>query len=288
MHQQTPRGLARMYVKIVIGGVIFAFGFRIFLYNNGMFSGGTTGLAMIANQLTHWPIGMLTMAFNIPLFLLAWRKLGLRFMVNSTIAMVICTSLMDVMSLLPVHPTDDMLLGALYGGVLKGVGLGLIYSEGLATGGGDIMNRLLRRKYPYVNLGTIMLCVDATIVMTYALLFMRFDTSMYTLISMFVASKVIDIILYGSMNAKLCVIISDYSEQVQKAITEQLHRGVTLLDGHGAYTGRDKKVILCIVKKNQMVEARNIARSIDPAAFFVVTDAQEVFGKGFSDIMSND
>lgn len=288
MHQQTLRSNLRMYIKVILGGVIFAFGFRVFLYNNGMFSGGTAGLAMIVNQLTNWPIGMLTLAFNIPLFILAWRKLGFRFMVNSTVAMVVCTTLMDVMSIIPIRPTNDMLLGAIYGGILKGVGLGLIYSEGLATGGGDVTTRLLRRKYPYVNLGTIMLCIDATIVMTYAIMFMRFDKSMYTMISMFVASKVIDLILYGSMNAKLCFIITDYSAQVQQAITEQLHRGVTLLDGHGAYTGRDKEVILCIVKKNQMVEARNIARAIDPAAFFIVTDAQEVFGKGFSDIMSND
>ncbi|MGI6028725.1 MAG: YitT family protein [Candidatus Heteroscillospira sp.] len=288
MCQKSLRAYARMYAKILIGGIIFAFGFRVFLYNNGMFSGGTAGLGMIVNQLTDLPIGMLTLAFNIPLFMLAWRKLGFRFMVDSTVAMLVCTSLMDIMSLVPIQPTEDMLLGAIYGGILKGVGLGLIYSEGLATGGGDVTVRLLRRKYPYVNLGTIMLCIDGAIVMVYALLFMRFDKSMYTMISMFVASKVIDIILYGSMNAKLCFIISDCSDKVQEAITNELHRGVTLLDGHGAYTGNDKKVILCIVKKNQMVEARSIARAIDPAAFFVVTDAQEVFGKGFSDIMSND
>lgn len=277
-----------IFIKITIGAVIFSFGFRFFIYQHGMLSGGTSGLAMIVNQLTSLPIGMVTMALNIPMFAVAWRKLGLDFMINSTFAMVVSSALVDVFGVISFHPTDDVLLAALYGGVLRGLGLGIMYSTGVATGGGDVMVRLLRRKYQYVNLGTIMLCIDAGIVALYAIIFSRYDKAMYTVISMFVASNVVDLILYGSMNAKLCMIITDYSEAIQRSITSELHRGVTLLDGHGAYSGKNKEVILCIVKKNQMVEVRNLARSIDPSAFFVVTDVQEVFGKGFSDIMSND
>lgn len=288
MYQEGLRAKVIMYAKIVIGSIIFAFGFRVFLYDQELLSGGTAAIAMIINQLTDLPIGMTTMALNIPIFAIAWRKLGTKFMIHSTIAMVVSSSLMDIMGIITISPTDDILLASLYGGVIKGVGLGIVYSTGVATGGGDVTVRLLRRKYPYVNLGTIMLCIDAAIVIIYAIIFARFDRAMYTMISMFVSSKVIDIILYGSMNAKLCFIITDYSEAVHHAISEKLHRGVTLLDGHGAYSGKEKKILLCIVKKNEMVEARNIARAIDPAAFFVVTDSQEVFGKGFADIMSND
>jgi len=278
----------RMYIKIIVGGVIYAIGFRFFTYNVELVSGGAAGIAMIINQLTELPIGMVTLCVNIPLFLIAWRTLGFKFMINSTAAMVVCTTLMDLIAYIPITGTGDLLLAAVYGGIIKGFGLGLIYSEGLATGGGDVTVRLLRRKYPYVNLGTFMMCVDAVIVLSYAVIFSRYDKAMYTMISMFVCSKVVDFMVYGSMNAKLCFIITDYSREVQKAIAEKLNRGVTLLDGHGAYSGKNKEVILCIVKKNQMVEARNIARGIDSSAFFVVTDAQEVFGKGFSDIMSND
>ena len=288
MIREQIRVRAPIFLKILIGAVIFSIGFRIFIYEHGMLSGGTAGLAMIVNQLFGLPIGMVTLTLNIPMFIVAWRKLGLNFMINSTFAMIVCSVLMDLMGFIPFSPTDDMLLAAIYGGIIKGLGLGIVYSTGVATGGGDVTVRLLRRKYPYVNLGTIMLCIDASIVLLYAVIFSRFDKAMYTLICMFVSSKVIDIILYGSMNAKLCIIITDYSQQIQHEITEKLHRGVTLLDGHGAYSGKNKEVIFCIVKKNQMVEARNLARAIDPAAFFIVTDAQEVFGKGFSDIMSND
>ena len=288
MRLRTKQDYIRMYLKILVGAFIWGIGFRFFTYNVQLVSGGASGIAMIINQLTDWPIGRVTLCVNIPLFLLAWRKLGLQFMIHSTVAMVVLSVTMDLIAVIPIVGTDDLLLAAVYGGIIKGIGLGIIYSEGLATGGGDVTVRLLRKKYPYVNLGTLMMCVDAVIVLSYAVIFSRYDKAMYTMISMFVCSKVVDIIIYGSMNAKLCYIITDYSHEVQQAISEKLRRGVTLLDGHGAYTGKRKEIILCIVKKNQMVEVRNIARAIDPAAFFVVTDAQEVFGKGFSDIMSND
>lgn len=288
MHHRTKKDYIRMYLKILVGAFIWGIGFRFFTYNVQFVGGGATGLAMIINQLTDLPIGVLTFCINVPLFLIAWRKLGLHFMIHSTVAMVVITTTMDLMAYIPIKATGDLLLAAIYGGIIKGFGLGLIYSEGLATGGGDVTVRLLRRKYPYVNLGTLMMCVDAVIVLSYAVIFSRYDKAMYTMISMFVSTKVVDIIVYGSMNAKLCYIITDFSSDVQKAISVKLQRGVTLLDGHGAYTGKHKEVILCIVKKNQMVEVRNIARAIDPSAFFIVTDAQEVFGKGFSDIMSND
>ncbi|MGE4353031.1 MAG: YitT family protein [Oscillospiraceae bacterium] len=288
MDQKGWRALTVMYGKIIIGSIIFAFGFRFFLYNNGIMSGGTSGVAMIINQLTMLPVGMLTIVVNVPIFILAWKKLGFFYMLNSTIAMVVSSLLVDAMGFLPFTATNDILLASLYGGVIKGLGLGIIYSTGLATGGGDITVRILRRKYPYINLGTIMLSVDATVVMTYAVIFSRYDKAMYTMISMYVAAKVIDLILYGSLNAKLCLIITDYSNEIQHKITEQLHRGVTLLDGHGAYSGKNKNVILCTVKKSQMFELRTLTRAVDPAAFFVVTDAREVFGRGFSDIMSND
>ncbi len=276
------------YLKLVVGCLIFSFASRFFQYDHNLLGGGTSSVAMIINQYVDVPIGMTTLTLNIPFFILGWRVLGLKFMINSSIAMVVANVLMDFYGLFSFSITEDILLASLYGGLIKGVGLGMVYSLGIATGGGDISVRLLRRKYPYVNIGTIMLTIDAIIVMTYAILFARYNEAMYTIISMYVASKVIDVILYGSLNAKLCYIISDKSDEINKAISDHLHRGVTLLDGHGGYSGKDKRVILLTVKQTQMVEVRTIARKIDPAAFLIVTDAREVFGKGFADIMNND
>lgn len=288
MFPTEPKKIALMYVKIIIGGFIYAFGFRLFLYDKGLLNGGTSSIAMIIIQFVDYPIGMVTIALNIPIFIFAWKKLGLKFMIHSFITMVLTSNIVDILGFIPFTVTDDIILSTLYGGILKGIGLGLVYSTGVATGGGDVTVRVLRRKYPYVNLGTIMMCIDTVVVMIYAVMFEAYDKAMYTMISMYVCSTVIDIILYGSLNAKLCYIITDYSDEVQKAVLSRLNIGITLLDGHGAYSGKNKQVIMCTAKKSQMVDVRNVVRTIDPDSFLIITDARSVYGRGFGDIMSND
>lgn len=286
MFPTKPKELAIMYAKIIIGGLIYAFGFRFFLYDQGLLNGGTSSIAMIIIQFVDYPIGMVTIALNIPIFIFAWKKLGLKFMIHSFITMVVTSNIVDLLGLVSFAVTEDIMLSTLYGGVIKGIGLGIVYSTGVATGGGDVTVRVLRKKYPHINLGTIMMCIDGVVVMIYAVMFGAYDKAMYTVIAMYASAKVIDLILYGSMNAKLCYIITDYSDEVQKAISNTLHRGLTLLDGRGAYSGAEKKIIMCIAKNSQMVAVKRIAREIDPNAFMVITDARSVFGRGFADIMS--
>lgn len=198
--------------------------------------------------------------------------------------MLLSSVLVDVLAVIDYSPTDDMLLACLIGGAIKGLGLGLIYYAGATTGGTDIIAKFVRLRFPYINFGTIVLLTDAVIIIAFAAIFDRVEAAMYAVIAMFVVSKVIDLVLYGIDNSSVCYIISENSEQLVKDITDKLHRGVTILSGEGAYSHKDKQVLLCVIKRTQIADIRKIIKSIDENAFFIVSDAKNVFGKGFGDI----
>ncbi|MBO4831892.1 MAG: YitT family protein [Oscillospiraceae bacterium] len=287
MNKSNFLHLAFKYLIIVVGSAVYATGFSFFLYPNSIVTGGVTGIAMIINYLTSLPVGVLTIIMNVPLFIMALRKLGLRFCIGSLVGMILASVFVDIFTSLRINATSNMLLASLYGGLIEGAGLGLVYRVGASTGGSDIASKLLRAKYPYINLGTIILLVDMVVVIAFAVIFKRFDSVMYSIIAMFVSTRVVDFVLYGVSTSKLCFIITDSSDEVKKAITTTLNRGATLLHGEGAYSGASKEVILCAVKKQQVVELRRLVRSIDENAFIIYTTAQEVFGEGFQDIMDN-
>ena len=275
-------------VKILAGTALTSFAFRFFTFPNHIVSGGVTGVAQIVNMLTGFPVGVFTILMNIPLFLLAWKKLGRRFVVLTAVCMGLSSVSIDLLEKVARPLTEDPMLAAVYGGVIKGAGFGLIYTTGATTGGADIPSRMLRRKYPHINFGTFSLGINAVIILSFAVIFRRFDSSMYTLICMYISSKVISLILYGPIDSRLCYIISDRSEEVRSAITGRLGRGATMLQGHGAWSGKEEQVILCVVKPPQLARLRALVREIDESAFLVVSDARSVYGKGFESIMQED
>lgn len=275
-------------VKILAGTALTSFAFRFFTFPNHIVSGGVTGIAQIVNMLTGFPVGVFTILMNIPLFLLAWKKLGRRFVVLTAVCMGLSSVSIDLLEKLARPLTEDPMLAAVYGGVIKGAGFGLIYTTGATTGGADIPARMLRRKYPHINFGTFSLGINAVIILSFAVIFRRFDSSMYTLICMYISSKVISLILYGPIDSRLCYIISDRSDEVRSAITGRLGRGATMLQGHGAWSGKEEQVILCVVKPPQLARLRKLVREIDENAFLVVSDARSVYGKGFESIMQED
>lgn len=284
MLKKTPAQIVREYVLIVVGCVLYAVSFEFFMYPNDIISGGITGVAMIINYLTGWPVGVMIIVMNIPLFALAWKRFGARFMLASLVGMVLSSVLVDAASAFHIVATRNLLLACIYGGVIKGFGLGLVYMAGATTGGSDIMAKFVRAKYPYINFGTIVLVMDVVVVVTFTLVFKKFEGAMYAVISMFIVSRAVDTVLYGIGVSKVCYIISDRYDELKRAITVELHRGVTLLHGEGAYTGAEKQVILCVIKRHQITDVRRIIRAVDPQAFFIVTDAKDVFGNGFGDI----
>lgn len=272
------------YFLIALGALIYAAGFDFLLYPNDVVSGGVTGIAMILNKLAGLPIGIMTIVINIPLFFVAWRKFGLKFIIDSLLGMVLSSVFVDLLTIPRVALTDDPLLACIIGGVIKGFGFGVIYWEGATTGGSDILAKLVRSRRPYINFGTIILVMDAVIIIAFAVIFKNYEAAMYGVIAMFVTTKVVDLVLYGINTCNVCYIVSSRSKEVAKEITVTMHRGVTILHGEGAYTGAEKQVLMCVVRRSQSVEIRRIVKNADPDAFLIVTDAKNVFGRGFGDI----
>jgi len=270
--------------QIILGCAIAGASFRFLTYPNNIVSGGVTGIAQIINLLTGLPVGATAAVMNIPLFIVAGKKFGVRFIIFSLIGMAACSLFIDLFSLIGLTLTSDMLLAAICGGLLNGIGYGLVYRVGATTGGSDIGARLLRRRYPHINFGTLSLAIDAAVVISFAIVFKRFDSAMYTIIMMFVSARIVNLILYGMANSGICYIITIYPEQLCKAISDRLGRGATVLRGEGGYSGEERDVILCAVKQQQIPALRKLVSELDERAFVIVTESHEVFGENFGNI----
>ena len=276
------------WLVITVGSALYAAGFQFFLYHNAIPTGGITGLAMILNYLTDLPVGVLTIVMNVPIFLVAWKVIGLRFIIASLGGMALSSVFVDLFALLPVNATTDPMLACLFAGAIKGLGLGLVCSVGATTGGVDIVAKLLRRRYQNIRFGTLILALDLVIIAVFAVIFERYDRGMYGAITMFISSKVVDFVLYGATTSKMCYIISDENERVREAIVTKLRRGVTVVKGIGAYSGMEKQVLLCVVKRQEAMELRRLVRESDEKAFLIIADAHDVYGKGFTNLDSKE
>lgn len=274
--------------RIVVGSFIVALSFRYFTFPNDIVSGGLTGIAQILNLMLRLPVGVSVVVMNIPLFIWAGRRLGRRFVVLTGFCMAANAVFIDLLEPVARAVTHDAMLAAVYGGVLNGLGYGIIYTTGATSGGTDIPARFLRRKYPHINYSTFLLIGNVIIILAFAAIFRKFESCMYTVICMYITNKVEALILYGPVDSRLCYIISDKSEELRHALTEQLGRGVTLLRGQGAWSGQEKQVILCVVKPAQIGALRRMVREIDLNAFLVIGDARSVYGRGFESITTED
>lgn len=274
---------AGKYFLIFLGSVIYAVGFSYITYPNDVPTGGVNGVSMIINAFTGLPVGTMSIILNIPLFIIAWIKFGRGFVIASLAGTVLSSLSVDALNLFPYVLTTEPLFICVYGGILMGVGLGIVYRVGATTGGTEIVVKLLKLKYAHMNTGTIMFIVDLIIICAYSVIFDKINSALYALITVFLMSKALDIVLYGFSQSKLCYIITDHSEELKSAILIRLDRGVTILTGHGGYSGEQKHILMCVIKPRQIVELRSIAKEFDPNAFMIINDAKEVFGEGFSD-----
>lgn len=270
------------FTKMLIGCVVFALGFNLFLLPNGLNAGGISGLSMLFVHLTKFgSVGSLTAILNLPLFAIAGLKIGKKFFVSSLAGMAMSALFLDLFSLLPA-PETEPLVGALYGGVLCGAGLGLVFSQGASTGGSDIIVRLLKLKWQNVPLGTISFCFDLIVVALTGLVYRDITGALYCGVAIYITGQMIDAFVYRFDYSKVIMVISPLHAQIANAITRELERGVTYLDGEGFYSGRATKVILSVVKKQQLAELKALVVAIDPDAFIIVQEAHQVLGDGFS------
>lgn len=268
--------------KICLGCMIFGLGFDLFLLPNGLNAGGISGIAMLFVRLTNFgTIGLVTTLVNLPLFALGGVKIGKKFFFGSLLGMLLLSTFIDAFSALPV-PQTEPLVGALYGGVLCGLGAGLVFAQGASTGGSDIIVRLLKLKWQNVPIGTITMAFDLGVVALTGLAYRNIGLALYSGVAIYITGQIIDAVVYRFDYSKVALIISKDYEKVAACIATELERGVTYLDGQGYYTGRDTKVVLTAVKKQQLAELKKLVVGIDPDAFIIVQEAHQVLGDGFS------
>ena len=274
-------------LKIALGCVLFGLGFNLFLVPNELNAGGLSGLAMIIVKLIGFGgVGTITAVLNLPLFVIAGIKLGKKFLVGSLLGMLFSSLFLDLFSAIPA-PDTEPLIGALYGGIICGAGLGIVFGSGVSTGGSDIINRLLKLKYPNIPIGTITICFDLCVVVLTGIVFKNLSVSLYSGVAIFLSGYVVDAVVYRFDYSKVALIISKEHGAIAAAITKELGRGATFLHGEGTYSQTPTKVVLTAVKRQQMTELKRLVVDVDPNAFIIIQEAHQVLGDGFSRYCKN-
>lgn len=281
MKRETLWKELRSAGMIALGCAAFSLGFDLFLDPHQINVGGISGLAMVLRELLGFgSIGVISAIINIPLFLLGYRELGKRFFFGSLLGTALTSLFLDLFTLLPV-PQTDVMLGALYGGLLSGIGLGLVFLAGASTGGSDIVAKLLRKHFRRLKLSRLMLIVDILIVTLTGIVFRDISKALYSAVPLYVCSVVMDGVIYGLDYSSMALIISDQYTQIVEEIAVKLDRGATLLEAHGAYHGDSRQVIMCAIRRRQVTELKDIVSRLDPNAFMILQDAHQVLGEGF-------
>ncbi|MCR5254314.1 MAG: YitT family protein [Acetatifactor sp.] len=273
------------YFVITVGAFLYAVAVSLFLDPNNFAPGGVTGVSIILSRFVNLETGTLIFIINIPIMILGMVKFGFRFILST----IYCTSLVSFFTnlLSPLGAaTDDRFLASIVGGALTAVSLGIVFKAGATSGGTDIIIKVLRLKYPYLKTGALFMIMDSTIVAISAFVFHDLNTALYAGVVVVVTSLLIDVVLYGRDGAKLIFIISDYSEAITSRLLEELDVGVTHMDGKGAYSGKEKQVIMAAVKKTLAGKVETIVKEEDPLAFMIISSATEIYGEGYKNIFS--
>jgi uncharacterized membrane-anchored protein YitT (DUF2179 family) len=272
------------FVVIALGGVVFALSVVLFLDPYNIVAGGITGVALLLFELFPMlPLGMMIIVLNIPIFAVSWRLLGNEFLIYSGFGILVASLLIDILGGI-VPPVDtDPLLASLFGGLLMGLGIGIIFLKGATTGGTVMIARLLKIPFPSMNIGKLMMAIDGIIVIAAGVVFGSVNNMLFAIIAIYICSVAVDAILYGMNIERMALIISDKIPEIVKVISERLGRGATLLHGEGSDSGEERKIILCAVKRQQIAKLKTLIKEVDPKAFLILTEANEVLGEGFSD-----
>ena len=277
-HQAWWRTL-RNIVGIIIGAVLVAVSINSMIIPNRIADGGVTGIAIITHYLAGWPVGWVIFALNVPLFILGLKMVGRRFLAFSIIGVLCLATILQVLVDLPVL-TRDPLLAAIFGGVLSGIGMGIIFREHGSLGGTDILAVFLSRTTRF-SVGQILLGIDAVIFLATAILF-KPESAMYAMIYMFIATRVIDFVQEGISHSKAVLVVTSQPEGIAQEIMNKLNRGVTLFQAVGAYSKEAKQVVYCVVGRTELSQVKEIIHGHDPRAFLAISEVPEVVGEGFS------
>lgn len=274
----------KKYLVITIGTFIYSAGIALFLDPNELAPGGVVGISVIASHTLGGETGTWYFLLNIPIILLGLWKFGGKFIFLSFYAIAFNSFFTNLLGTFP-PVTDNLLLAAIAGSILVGMGIGTVLKVGATTGGLDIVIKVLRRKYPFMKTSTLFLTFDLIIVAMSGIAFWNFDKAMYAFISVVVNGRVLEFVLYGNDEAKLIFIVSDKTDKVLKRILEELSIGATVLTGRGAYSKNEKEIIMCVIKKHAAPRLEEIIKQEDEKAFMIVSSANEIYGEGYKNIL---
>lgn len=269
---------------LIVGAVIYSVGMHTFVVPANIAPGGAAGVALMVNYLSGLPVGVLTLVLNVPLLILAWFYLSHRFAVTTAVASTLCSVVLDLV-IAPIFPVyaGDRLLCSLYGGILVGAGMALIFLTGTSTGGTDILGYLLQRKKPHISIGRALMIVDGVVLAVSIFVYGNIEAALFGLISLYAQTKVMDGIIYGGDAGSMATIVTGNPDNIAAKVIYELDRTATLIPAKGAYSKADISVLLCTVRKSQFSKLKRIVYDADPNAFVMVTETSEVLGLGFKD-----
>jgi len=275
----------RDMIIIAFAAFIYAAGISLFLDPNNLAPGGVTGISVILNRLSGVETGTLYFLLNVPIVLLGIWKFGWRFIIKTAYAIALTSFFTNLLSGQKAL-TEDPLLAALAGGVLIACDIGLVFKTGATTGGMDIIIKIIRQKYKYLKTGFLFQCTDMSIVAVSGFIFRDLNIALYALIAVLISGRALDYILYGQDEARMVYIITGKPVEVGRKILESLEVGITYLHGKGGWTGQEKQVIFCVVRKQLSPRVEEIVKEEDPAAFMIITSASEIYGEGYKDLFA--
>lgn len=288
----TDISKARKYYKLFIeyGGItlgcaIMAISINAFSVPNKIAPGGVGGLATVIHYIFHLPVGALMLGLNIPLFILGIKTLGAHFGIKTLYGTVILSLFIDYVFIMPSF-TSDLLLAAVFGGIIMGSGLGIVFRYGATTGGTDLIAAIIHKFIPGYTIGSLLMAVDFFVVVIAGLVFKQAEISLYSIISLYASIKMLDFIQEGIGYAKAFYIISNHPEEISQKVFKELDRGVTALKAKGMYTEEEREVLLCVVQRSQVNTLKEIVHSVDPKAFVILSEVREVLGEGFKDYIN--
>jgi uncharacterized membrane-anchored protein YitT (DUF2179 family) len=281
----SPEKLQSLF-PIFLGTAIYAFGLHYFVISNQLMEGGLTGIALLLNYIFQFPPSITTLVMNVPLFFIGWRMLGkeaMFFTIFGTLSLSFFLWLMERFInygwLKPFQTEHDYFLVTAYAGLTLGIGLGIVFRYGGTTGGADIIARIGQKKQGW-SMGQVIFLFDITVIGT-SLLFIPKEKVLYTFVVVFIAAKVIDIIIEGAYAAHAFTIITDHAEALILAIAQKTDRGATIIPAVGGFSGAHKNVVYCVVYRQEMKQLKDLTRSVDPKAFIIINEVHDVLGEGF-------
>lgn len=275
------------FAMCILGSLMYAVAVSLFVNPLKFVAGGVTGLGILVNYLA--PVvstGVFVFVANIPLFIISWKKFGFSFIARTIFATALTSVFIDVLHVLGEQygwffAGEEKLVGAIFGGIIAGAGLGIVFLGGATTGGLDILARLLRLKFPHLSVGRLILICDFTVVLLSGIVYRSVESVLYSIVIVFLSSLAVDHIVAGRSHSKLLFILTDKSEEVTRDIIAICGRGVSVIPAQGGYTGQEKKLLMCVVRTHEVSKVRKVVASYDEKPFIIITDSSEVLGQGF-------